>query len=102
MRPNRGDGDYWDDHDRDDAASEHRWLAYVRPDGQPAVECRGRHQIARYLELRRKEGCRIVGIFQTADAALRPAPTQEEQSAEIVAGLTASLVNESLRKQRCA
>lgn len=83
----------------------HRWLAYYLPDGAAVTECRERSQARAFLQVRASEGCKVVGIFKTADeasAAVRPVPSQEEQSAEIVAGLAASIVNETLRKKRCA
>ncbi len=72
----------------------HRWLAYYLPDGAGVTECRERHQARAFLLARAAEGCRVVGIFKTADeasAAVRPVPTQEEQAEVLVGGLVASL-----------
>lgn len=75
-------------------AEAHRWLAYVRPDGRTEVECRDRSQIPDIIAARSRQGCKIVGIFKTdleATAALRPAPSQEEQAEVLVGGLAASV-----------
>lgn len=72
----------------------HRWLAYYLPDGAAVTECRERGQARAFLELRASEGCKVVGIFKNADkasAAVRPAPSQEEQAEVLVGGLVASL-----------
>ncbi len=84
---------------------EMRWLAYVRPDGQPVMFATEADKVSDLAKLVTSRGCKFLGSFKTsseASEATRPAPTQEEQSAEIIAGLTASIIGEELRKKGAA